>query len=132
MERLRETSLYWQRPYGWRAGTRYIEPGVSAGDVIRYEQEELGNELDVPDFLIQELQQKQVSAREIVWVCRTRQHARRYSGQGIGQPYKEDICPNALILAADSEPETGYLVITDASRLDPVIIKRFAEYRHRA
>ena len=31
MERLRETSLYWQRPYGWRAGTRYIEPDLPVG-----------------------------------------------------------------------------------------------------
>ena len=57
MERINKASIYWNRPYGWRAGTRYVEPGASAVDVIRYEREELGNSLDVPDFLLEELAQ---------------------------------------------------------------------------
>jgi hypothetical protein len=129
MERLKETSIYWQRPYGWRAGSRNIEPGASAVDVIRYEQEEYGNTLDVPDFLIEELIRKQVSAREVVWVCRTRQHAKRYSSQDSGQPYQEDFNPKALILATDEEVETGYLILFDASRLDPGVLEQYSRYR---
>lgn len=129
MERRNEAAIYWNRPYGWRAGTRYIESGASALAVIRYEQEELGNKLDIPDFLLEELAQKQVSARDIVWVCRTRNHARRYGGQERGQPYKEDIGPCALILATDEEPETGYLLLSDASVLDPLVIEQYAQYR---
>lgn len=129
MERRSETSVYWNRSYGWRAGTRYIEAGASAVDVIRYEQEALGNSLDVPDFLLEELAQKQVGAKELVWVCRTRDHARRYSGRGIGQPYQEAFGPHSLILATDTESETGYLVLSDASRLDPAVLERYTHYR---
>jgi hypothetical protein len=93
MKQGKDTALYWNRPYGWRAGSRNIEPGASAVDVIRYEQEELGNTLDVPDFLLDELHEKQVSARDIVWVCRTRDHARRYGGAGIGLPIIEHHLP---------------------------------------
>jgi len=128
MERSKYTSIYWQRPYGWRAGSRNIEPGASAVDVIRYEQEEYGNDLDVPDFLLEELTRKKVSAGEVVWVCRTRQHAKRYSSQDTGQPYQEDFGRNALILAADHEDEKGYLILSDASRLDPAVVEQYTRY----
>jgi len=129
MERKAETAIYWNRPYGWRAGSRNIESGASAVDVIRYEQEEYENDLDVPDFLLEELAHKQVSAGEVVWVCRTRQHAKRYSSQENGQPYQEDFSSQALILATDHETEKGYLVLFDATRLDPSVLKRYAQYR---
>ncbi len=129
MKQGKDTIIYWNRPYGWRAGSRYIEPGASAVDVIRHEQEELENALDVPDFLLAELQEKQVSARDIVWVCRTWDHARRYGGAGIGQPYKEDFGYHALILATDQEAETGYLVLFDARKLNPTVIQQYAHYR---
>ncbi len=130
MERRRnEAAIYWNRPYGWRAGTRNIETDTSAVDVIRYEQEEYGNELDVPDFLLEELERMQVHAREIVWVCRTRQHAKRYCSPDTGEPYQEDFGSHALILATDHEDETGYLVLFDASRLDPSVLERYTQYR---
>jgi hypothetical protein len=128
MKQGKDTAVYWSRPYGWRAGSRNIEPGASAVDVIRHEQEE-GNTLDVPDFLLAELQEKQVSARDIVWVCRTRDHARRYGGVDIGQPYKEDFVSYALILTTDTETETGYLVLFDARLLSPTVIQQYAHYR---
>jgi hypothetical protein len=129
MKQGKDTAVYWNRPYGWRAGSRNIEPGASAVDVIRFEQEELGNTLDVPVFLLAELQEKQVKAREIVWVCRTRDHARRYGGAGIGQPYKEDFGSHALILTTDNETETGYLVLFDARLLSPTVIQQYTHYR---
>ena len=98
MERRTETSIHWNNPYGWRAGTRNIEPDATAADVIQFEREEYDNDLDVPDFLLDELDRQQYTARDVIWVCRTRQHARRYSGSGTGQPYKEAFGPHALIL----------------------------------
>src|SRR5947209_11328916 len=59
MGKPKEQSLFWQRSFGWRAGSRYIAPSASAADVIRYEQEELGNTLDVPPFLLTELDRAQ-------------------------------------------------------------------------
>lgn len=129
MKQGKDTALYWNRPYGWRAGSRYIEPGASAIDVIRHEREDEGNTLDVPDFLLAELHEKQVSARDIVWVCRTRDHARRYGGAGIDHPYKEDFGSNALILTTDTETETGYLVLFDARLLSPTVMQQYAHYR---
>lgn len=131
MQQRKEVLIFWQLPYGWRSGSRYIESGASAVDVIRYEQEELGNELDAPDFLIHELSRQHIPARDIVWVCRTRNHAQRYGGKGIGQPYKEDIDPHALILATDNEDERGYLLLIDASRLDPSVIEQYEQFRRK-
>src|SRR5216110_22573 len=39
-----KASIWWDLPYGWRAGTRYTEKGAGAADVIHYEL----NDLDVP------------------------------------------------------------------------------------
>lgn len=120
----------WQKPYGWRAGSRYVEPGASAADVIQYEQGELGNSLNVPRFLLNELTAKQIPARDIVWICRTRHAARRYSGRQRGQPYKEDVSPLALVVASDGEePEPGYLVLNHADRLSLPVLDQFASYR---
>jgi hypothetical protein len=128
MQKRKEASIFWHLPYGWRSGTRYIESGASAVDVIRYEQEEYENDLDVPEFLMQELSRLHILARDIVWVCRTRNHARRYGGKGIGQPYKEDFGPHALILTTDNEDEKGYLILIDASKLDPAVIERYKQF----
>ncbi len=125
----KDGTIYWHLPYGWRTGERYIPPEASAADIIRYEQEELGNALDVPDFLMSELEQKRVRARDIVWVCRTRDHARRYGGEGRGQPYQEEFGLYALVLATDDENETGYLILADATLLDSHIVEQFAAYR---
>jgi hypothetical protein len=129
IKRLKEMSIFWQRPFGWRTGTPYIPPHASAIDVIRYEQEELGNDLDIPDLLLDELQEKQMRACDIIWLCRIRDHARRYSGYCRGQPYKEDLGPNALILTTDYEQETGYLVLKNALVLNLNVLQRYALYR---
>lgn len=129
MERINETLIRWNRPYGWRAGSPYVEPDATAADVIRFERDEYENDLDVPDFLLDELDRQRYMARDVRWVCKTRQDARRYSGSGIGQPYREEFGSNAIILAIDHEAEIGYLVLFDASRLDPAILKQYAQYR---
>jgi hypothetical protein len=101
---------------------------MGATDVIRFEQEDLGNALGIPAFLLEELRKKQIAAHDIVWVCRTKAHAMRYASRERGFPYKVEFGPRALILATDSEDETGYLVLRDASTLDPRIIERFSAY----
>src|SRR5947209_3152040 len=110
--------LYWQRPYGWRTGDHYIVPGASAADVVRYEREVLGNrEIDPPEFLLTELDKTEQRASHVVWVCKTRDDARQYMRRGTGLPYREYFGSTALILATDNEPQTGYLLLRDASRL---------------
>ena len=120
--------FYWERPYGWRVGKPYIKPEAGAADVIRFEQEELGNALGIPAFLLEELRKKQIAAQDVVWVCRTRAHAMQYASRERGFPYKVEFGPRALILATDSEDETGYLMLRDASPLDPHIVERFNTY----
>jgi hypothetical protein len=129
MKSLKTPSIYWNRPYGWRAGIAYIDRDATAADVIRFEREELDNDLDVPDFLLDELDRQRYKARDVIWVCRTRQHARYYAGPGNGEPYQVEFGLQALIIATDDEPETGYLVLYDASRLEPTILEKYAEYR---
>jgi hypothetical protein len=121
--------LQWDLPYGWRVGERYIERGTSAADVIRYEVEELRNALDVPEFFLTELDQKRVMAKDIVWVCRSEEYARRYSSDVGDMPYQEAFGPYALVLATDSEDATGYLVLYDARVLSQNSIEQFTLYR---
>lgn len=114
--------IYWNLAYGWRSGTRYIEAGASVADVIRYEQEELGNDLDVPEWVIEELES--IPARAVVWVCRTKAHARRYGNVA----YQERFDPGAaLILATDQD--NGYLILENAGKLRPATVERFACYQ---
>jgi hypothetical protein len=121
--------IYWNCHYGWRAGSPYVDPQATASDLILFEYYEYENDLDVPDFLLDELDRQHYTARDIIWVCRTRQDAQRYSGPGVGQPHKEEFGPHALILATDHEPETGCLVLFDASRLDSAVLERYGQYR---
>jgi hypothetical protein len=111
-------------PAPWLAGAistlRRAQPPSSATS------RPLENALEVPEFVLEELDRQHLKARDVVWVCRTREHAGRYGGPGLGQPYKEPFCPSALILATDGEPETGYLILRDASRLDLSVMQQFA------
>ena len=128
---MKKSSIYWNRSYGWRSGSPCIEPGATAADVIRFERNEYGNDLDAPDFLLEELDRRNYRAADTVWVCRTLHDARRYSGSSIGQPYREEFGADALILATDHEQETGYLILRDGSRLDPAILEHYTQYREK-
>lgn len=74
---------------------------TTAGDVVRYEQEELGNNLGLTSDQITYLDQYPASL--IVWVGRTRGSVLRY-----GYPQKYNLGDNANIIAEDEEG--GYLV----------------------
>jgi hypothetical protein len=123
------STIYWKFPYGWRAGGRYIPRGVSAAEVVRYEEEELGNDLQVPDFFLEELDRKRIMAKDIVWVCRSEEHARRYLSLGTDDPYQEEFGPDAIVVATDTEDETGYLILADARVLDLGVVEKFVQYR---
>ena len=92
-------------------------------------QKQQGNALDVPQFFLSELDRTGLTAREVLWVCKTQRDARRYSGRGIGRPYQEKIAPHALIVATDGETQTGYLVLQDATRLNQEVVFQFITYR---
>ena len=124
--------LYWNRAYGWRTGEAYRAPGASAADVVRYERDVLGNqEIDTPDFLLMELERTQQQASHVVWVCKTRDDARRYMRRGTGLPYREYFGSSPLILATDNEPQTGYLLLRDATLLSESVLTRYALYRQQ-
>jgi predicted phage gp36 major capsid-like protein len=95
-----------RQAYGWRAGGAYCESGASIADVIRYETEEYENDLDVraPMSLLET-----VSARDGVWLCKTRREAREYTSEGSGDAYKVCLERGAFIAATDSDG--GYLIV---------------------
>ena len=66
----------------------------TAADVVRYEQEELGNELGISDDIIKELES--YPAGRVVWITRTKTAAKRY-----GEPVTINIPPGSRILCPD-------------------------------
>jgi hypothetical protein len=82
---------------------------ATAGDIVRFEREELGNTMDVPDELLGELDG--YSHRDIVWVTRTRDDARFYLSEGMmARDISSFYLPaNSKIVADDGQG--GYLVL---------------------
>jgi len=104
--RLDELPIYEGR--AWRSETGYQhDRGSTAADVVRYEQDDLGNDLGVSDGLLSELET--ISAedgRTLVWVTRTKKDAARYGG---AKPFP--VSPGAVILAEDGDG--GCLVLNE-------------------
>jgi hypothetical protein len=119
----------WGSPAGYRVGEPFYERGLLAADMVSYELGKLGNDINVPDFLLADLRKKRVSAREVVWVCRTEHDASRYLQVGTGPVEQRHFGPRAIVLAFDCEEHQGFLVLYDAAVLDPQIIIRLARYR---
>jgi len=87
----------------YRAVTGFrLDRSATAGDVVRYEQGELGNDLGISACLTRKLDKFPAAA--VVWVCRTVEEAKRY-GEIVA---KVELPENPVILAEDSEG--GYLV----------------------
>lgn len=94
------------KEYGWRAGTQYVERRASVADVIRYETEDIGNDLTIlapMDFLAT------ISASDAVWLTKTRREAREYCSEGSGDAYQWVLSSYAFIAASDNDG--GYLVV---------------------
>jgi hypothetical protein len=89
--------VVWRADSGFRHAAR-----TSAADVIRYEQDELGNALGITAALILELEN--YSAASLVWVTLQRHDAARY-----GKPERVKIDGQAYVIAEDGEG--GFLIL---------------------
>jgi hypothetical protein len=87
----------------WRCPTGHAPEG-SAADVVRYEQEELGNDLGVSPALLAAL--AELPARRLCWATRTAEQARRY-----GDAPKRLSLPAQPHLLADIGVEGVLLII---------------------
>ena len=58
-----------------------IPRGATAGDVVRFEEEELGNELGVTDEVLRQLDR--YSASDVVWVTKKKEDAKYYLSEGM-------------------------------------------------
>jgi len=90
-------------PVVWRADSGFRHAATtSAADVIRYEQDELGNPLGITAALILELEN--YSAASLVWVTLKRHDAARY-----GKPERVKIDGQAYVIAEDGDG--GFLIL---------------------
>lgn len=97
----------------YRSYTGYKhEKGQTAADVVRYEQETLGNKLGVPAKTISELENR--PATDVVWVTKTKEAADRY-GEGV----EYEIPSGSKILAEDGDG--GYLVLKPVSQQETAV-----------
>jgi len=90
-------------PVVWRAESGFChEARTSAADVIRYEQDELGNPLGIAPALIAELET--FPASSLLWVTFKRFGAARY-----GKPERVKIDGQAFVIAEDGDG--GFLIL---------------------
>lgn len=127
MKKRMATGIHWPQNFAWRVGENYKAPVRFASQVIRYEQEVLGNEMGVPDFLLDEMDRADIRPHDLLWVCLTKEAALNFARQGDGEPYKVYVGKDALVLCKDGED--GYLLLFEPSRLSPAILQRFEHYR---
>jgi len=121
------------------------EPGATVGDVVRHEREELGKDIFLPQDLIRAMDEARLWAGDVVWVCASPQEVVLRYGEGsiTGDARDHDtrmagaasfagdtseatevvFGPTALILGTDDDG--GWLVLHDASLLEPGIVERF-------
>ena len=120
--------INWPLPFGWRVGEQYRPPVQLASQVIRYEQEEMGNaHLEVPDFLLMELDRLKIGPGDMCWLCLTREAACDFARWGDGPPYRVETGDQAIILCEDDD--SGYLVLVDSFRLQSDVLDRFKRSR---
>ena len=117
------TGIRWPQNFAWRVGGEYKAPVRFASQVIRYEQVVLGNEIRVPDFLLDEMDRADIGPRDLLWVCLTKRAVLNFARRGDGKPYKVDVGEDALVLCEDGED--GYLLLIEPNRLSNAILQRF-------
>ncbi len=98
-----------------------------ASQVVRYEQEVLGNDMGVPEFMLFEMDRLELRPRDILWVCLTKKDARNFARWGDGEPYLVYVGENAMVLCTDDEG--GYLLLFDSRRLRSSVVELFEQYR---
>lgn len=93
---------FWKgKAYRSPTGFRHAR-GKTAADVVRYEQDELGNDYGITEKTLVEMEK--YSANDLEWVTKTRDSAKRY-----GEPEEEYIPSGSRIIAEDGDG--GYLVL---------------------
>lgn len=83
---------------------------ATVADIVRFEQEELGNDLGVSDELLAEL--KNFGYRDVVWVTKEKTDAESYLSEG--QTAEEDISTIKEVKGGkivSTDPDGGYLVL---------------------
>jgi hypothetical protein len=96
----------------WRSPTGYQhDSDTTAGDVVRYEQEELGNNLSVTLDTLKYLDE--YPATSLIWVTRKISFADKY-----GNPKEVQLSIYTEIIAEDGEG--GYLVLDPRNKSESV------------
>lgn len=127
MKKRTVTSICWPQNFAWRVGSDYKAPVRFASQVIKYEQEVLGNEMGVPGFLLDEMDRADIRPRDLLWACLTKRAVLNFARRRDGKPYKVYVGEDALILCEDGED--GYLLLLEPNRLSSAILQRFKRYR---
>jgi hypothetical protein len=99
---------------GWRADGAIGRGLVTAGDVVRYEQDELGNDIEVDQRILPLLDLR--PAKKVVWMARSYKAARRY-----GTPERYDFDPPALIIGNDGGDDGVLVVLGDVADIESVL-----------
>jgi len=112
---IRET-VNWQG-FAYRVPTGFKYPkGATAGDVVRYEQNELDNDYNISDEKLLELDK--YPANNIIWVTKSFKNAKRYSDTNDGSDVKKyDL--RGEIIAEDGDG--GYLILVKNSDFEKPI-----------
>jgi hypothetical protein len=94
-----------------------IPGNATAGDIVRFEQKELGNDLGVPDDLIKELDKYRYS--DVVWVTKKKADAEFYLSEGMTKAdiWEFTLGKGARIVANDKQG--GFLVLFGDARPNP-------------
>lgn len=133
---------------GWRCEgfSAGVENGASVRDVVEYENEVNGKEIEVSEELLEAIDRAGLWAADVVWVCKTAQEAvmrygersdndeREFSEQAFGE-FRGDLSEarevligwQALILGHDDDG--GYLILEDASQVEADCVERFLASR---
>lgn len=106
-------------------------PGhATAGDIVRFEQDELGNELGVPDALIKELDKYRYG--DVIWATKDKADAEYYLSEGMTEAdISEFTLGEGARIIADDE-QGGFLVLHGDAKPkapgNPGITERGARY----
>jgi len=90
----------------YRAETGFKAPGTAA-DVVRHEQETLGNDLGVTEEQLRELEKRPAS--DIVWVTKDKKLAARYAKEDVDA----EITPADLAGVSEVDVEGGKIIAND-------------------
>jgi hypothetical protein len=105
----------------YRVNSNFIQSkGTTAGDVVRFEMKELGN---VDDFNITPEKLKELDkypAKDIVWITKTFEDAKRYSNEDDFSDIDEFDINNGEIIGEDGDG--GYLILIKKHNLNESIM----------